>query len=68
MTLQEAREKLVLLQQKAAAYEHAMSLIYYDGVTGAPKGVADNRAQTLGILSQEAYLLSTGPETVETLE
>ena len=54
MTLQEAREKLVLLQQKAAAYEHAMSLIYYDGVTGAPKGVADNRAQTLGILSQEA--------------
>ena len=68
MTLQEAREKLVNIQQKAAAYEHAMSLIYYDGVTVAPKGVADNRAQTLGILSQETYLLSTGQETVETLE
>ncbi len=67
MTLNEAREKLSALQQKLAAFAHAESLIYYDGVTGAPKGVADNRAQTLGVLSRETYLLSTGKETVELL-
>lgn len=68
MTLQEAREKLAALQQKMSAFGHAMSLIYFDGVTGAPKGVADNRAQTLAVLSQETYLLSTGEETVALLE
>ena len=68
MIQQEAREKLAALQQKLAAFNHAMSLISYDGVTGAPRGVADNRAQTLGVLSQETYLLSTGGETVALLE
>ena len=68
MTIQEAREKLTALQQKMAAFEHASSLIFYDGATAAPKGVADNRAQSLGILSQEMYLLGTGKETVELLE
>ena len=68
MTLQEAREKLTALQQKMSAYGHAMSIIYFDGVTGAPKGVADNRAQTLAVLSQETYLLGTGEETVALLE
>ncbi|MBQ9459749.1 MAG: carboxypeptidase M32 [Oscillospiraceae bacterium] len=68
MTLNEAKEKLAALQQKMAAYGHAMSLISYDGVTGAPKGVADNRAQTLGVLSEETYLLSTGKDTVDLLE
>ncbi len=68
MTLQEAREKLAALQQKMSAFGHAMSLIYFDGVTGAPKGVADNRAQTLAVLSQESYLLATGEETVALLD
>ncbi len=68
MTINEAKEKLAALQQKQAAFAHASSLIYYDGVTGAPKGVADNRAQTLSVLSQEMYLLATGKETVELLE
>ncbi|MBQ5566998.1 MAG: hypothetical protein IIT35_03935, partial [Oscillospiraceae bacterium] len=65
MTINEAKEKLAALQQKQAAFGHASSLIYYDGVTGAPKGVADNRAQTLSILSQEMYLLATGKDTVD---
>ncbi|MBE7009568.1 MAG: carboxypeptidase M32 [Ruminococcaceae bacterium] len=68
MTLNEAKEKLAALQQKTAAFGHAMGVIYYDGVTAAPKGVADNRAQTLGILSQEMYELSTGKDTVELLD
>ena len=68
MTLQEAKEKLAALQHKLSAFDHAMALIYYDGVTGAPKGVADNRAQTLAVLSQENYLLATGEDTVALLD
>lgn len=68
MTLQEARERLTALQTKLAAYEHALSVLYYDGATVAPKGTTANRAQTMGILSQEVYELSTGRETVALLE
>ncbi len=68
MTLEEARQKLEELQKKLSAYEHATSLIYYDGVTAAPKGTAENRAQTLEVLSGETYRLGTGKETVALLE
>ena len=68
MTLEEAKEQLTELQQKLSAYAHATSLIYYDGVTAAPRGTAENRAMTLGVLSREQYLLSTGPETAALLE
>lgn len=67
MTLTEAREKLDRLQKKMSAYAHACGLIYYDGVTTAPKGTAGNRAQTMSVLSEEMYLLSTGAETVSLL-
>ena len=68
MTLEEAREKLTELQQTLSAYEHASALIYYDGVTAAPGGTAENRAQSLAVLSGETYRLSTGEETVALLE
>ncbi|MBR6380597.1 MAG: hypothetical protein IKS07_02835, partial [Lachnospiraceae bacterium] len=67
MSLQEQKERLVKLQQKMAAYGHAEGLIYFDGTTGAPKGTAENRAQTLGILSEELYNLSTGQDTIDLL-
>ncbi|MBQ7143914.1 MAG: carboxypeptidase M32 [Oscillospiraceae bacterium] len=68
MTLEEARAALMKLQQRQSAYRHAMDLIWYDGDTVAPKGTAANRAQSLAILSEEAYHLSTGAETVALLE
>ena len=68
MELKEALTKLAALQAKMSAYYHAMSLIYYDGATTAPKGTAQNRAQTLGVLSEETYKLSTGDETISLLE
>ncbi len=68
MTLEEAKAKLTALQGKMSAYQHATSLIYYDGVTAAPKKTAENRAHTLGILSEEQYRLATGEETVALLE
>lgn len=68
MTLIEATEGLRSLQARMSAYSHASALIYYDGVTAAPKGTAANRAQTLAVLSEESYKLATGSETVELLQ
>ena len=68
MTLEEARAALKRLQAKMSAYSHASTMIYYDGVTGAPGGTAANRGQTLAILSEEQYRLATGAQTVELLE
>ena len=68
MELNTAREQLIKLQAKMKAYDHAMSMIYYDGVTVAPKGTAANRGQTLSILSEEHYRLTTGEDTVALLE
>ena len=68
MNFEDARSELMKLQKKTRAYEHAMSLIYYDGVTTAPKGTAQNRAVSLSVLSEEVYKISTCEETVQLLE
>ena len=68
MTIDEARSRLMSLQRKMAAYEHAMGIIYYDGVTTAPKDTAENRAVSMSVLSEEIYRQSTSDETVELLE
>ena len=68
MTLEEARARLDALQKKRSAYDHALALISYDGVTTAPKGTAVNRAQTMGVLSEELYRLNAGEETAELLQ
>lgn len=68
MELNEALKKLDLLQRKQIAYGHAMSMINYDGDTVAPRGSAANRAETLGILSEETYKLSTCEETIALLD
>lgn len=68
MNIQEAKEKLMQLQAKMSAYNHAMGLISYDGATTAPKGTAANRGRTLSVLSEESYKLATGVETAALLE
>lgn len=68
MTISEAKKELKTLQAKIAAYNHATALLYYDGATTAPKGTAANRGQTLSVLSEEQYKLSTGEETVALLD
>lgn len=67
MELKTAKEELKRYQEKCAALEHAMSILYYDGVTTAPRGTAENRARTLAVLSEEEYRLSTSKETGELL-
>ena len=68
ITIKAARNKLMELQRKMAAYNHAMGLIYYDGATTAPKDTAENRAVTLSVLSEEVYKLGTARDTVDLLE
>jgi len=61
-------QKLDMLQRKQIAFNHAMGLISYDGSTTAPAGTASNRAETLGILSEEAYKLATCEETISLID
>lgn len=68
MDIKQAKEELIKLQHKMAAYGHAMGSINYDGETSAPKGTAANRAHTLGILSEETYKMATSEETIKLLE
>lgn len=68
MNLQEALAALDTLQRKMAAYGHAIGLIYFDGVTAAPAGTAENRGESLAILSEASYELSTCKATEDLLE
>ena len=67
MDVKQATEQLYIWQSKLSAYNHAMSLIYYDGATTAPKGTAANRGRALSVLSEETYKLSTSEETLSLL-
>ena len=67
MNTTEALELFYNWQAKLSAYNHAMSLIYYDGATTAPKGTAANRGRALSVLSEETYKLSTSEETISLL-
>ena len=68
MTLQEARAAFHQYLDTLSAYQHASSLISYDGSTTAPKGTASNRAHTQGILSEVMYKLGTEPALLEAME
>ncbi|XVG98885.1 carboxypeptidase M32 [Eubacteriales bacterium KG127] len=68
MNLNDAKKKMMEIQAKTSAYQHALACLYYDGVTVAPKGTSDNRAHTVGILSEELYKHTTSPETIGVLD
>lgn len=68
MTVNQALEKLDALQRRSIAYEHAQGILYYDGVTTAPTGTAANRGETMGVLSEEYYKITTGEETGNILD
>ena len=50
-----------------AAYNHALGVLYHDGGTAAPKDSWQGRSQTMGIMSEITYELSTKPEIAEML-
>lgn len=67
MTVEKAKNKLFALMRKQQAYSHAMGMLYYDGVTSAPRGSAEVRGESTAILSEASYELSTGAEMQETV-
>lgn len=68
MDIIEARQRLSEYEHTQAALAHASGLVYYDGVTGAPKTSAQIRPNTLGELSRISYELTTSDETIAMLE
>ena len=67
MELQEALQKLDILEKKLYAYKTANSSLYLDSVTTAPKDTAEGRGIALGILAGESQKFYTAPETIELL-
>ncbi len=67
MELQEALQQFRAIQARIHAYNHAAGILYYDGVTTAPSGSGEGRAQTMGVLSGDIYDLQTGEKTQEVL-
>lgn len=48
--------------KKMSAYNEALSVLYWDMRTGAPKKGLDRRSETVGVLSGELYRMSTSNE------
>ncbi|KUP06528.1 peptidase M32 [Bacillus coahuilensis p1.1.43] len=48
--------------QKISAYNEALSLVFWDLRTGAPKKGMEQRSEVIGILSSEVFALSTSEE------
>ena len=67
MTLEEARGNLKDLELREFAYNHAAGMLYFDGVTAAPKGTYVSRGKTLSVLNEEIYKLSSSEAAHETL-
>lgn len=48
--------------KKMSAYQEALSLVYWDLRTGAPKQGVDQRSEVIGVLSSEVFKMSTSEE------
>ena len=63
MSLKDLIIKLDELEHKIHAYNHAMSVVVYDGATGAPVGSAAGRGEILGILAEAAHNIFINDDT-----
>ena len=68
MELKTALEKLEALEKEFYALRHAMSVLYVDGSTAAPRNSWKGRAEALATLSGLQYQRMVNPETGEMLE
>jgi carboxypeptidase Taq len=64
---QQAVDGFKALVKKIQQYQEAVALLYWDLRTGAPKKGVELRSQTIGMLSGEAFKLSTSKEMEEYL-
>ena len=63
----QALEALRTLEQTMAAYDHAMSVLYLDASTAAPKNTTEGRSRTMEVLSRVSYDLLCDPKNEELL-
>lgn len=68
MTLNEALSALSALERTLLAYNHALSVLNYDGETVAPKNSAAARGETMSVLSGVVHEKLTAPETREIID
>ncbi len=54
--------------KKMSAYEEALSVIYWDLRTGAPKNGVDQRSQVIGVLSSEVFSMSVSEQMAEYID
>lgn len=66
-SVSQAVQALKKHQQTMAAYGHAMSGLFHDASTAAPKGSYEGRGKTMGVLSEITYKLETSEEFGELL-
>lgn len=67
MELEQVKKKFYEILEKNRAYNYSMSLIYWDGATGAPKKAVDDRSKILGTLAGEVFKLTLSQEMKECL-
>lgn len=65
--MEETIKSFKALLAKMHAYQHAMGALHYDAETVMPKNGAADFAQSMGVLNEESYKLSTGSEMRELL-
>ena len=61
-------DKFLDYVKKMQAYSEAISLIYWDLRTGAPKKGIDQRSQVIGTLSSEVFAMQTSDELAKMLD
>lgn len=64
-SVSQAVEALESLQKTLAAYNHAIGVLYLDATTAAPADTWEGRGQTMEILSEVVYNLTTKAENGE---
>ncbi|MBU8879029.1 carboxypeptidase M32 [Bacillus sp. FJAT-29790] len=61
-TIKQTENEFLEYVKKMAAYNEALSLIYWDLRTGAPKKGVEQRSEIIGMLSSEVFKMSTSEE------
>jgi carboxypeptidase Taq len=59
---QETKEQFLSYVKKMTAYNEALSLIFWDLRTGAPKNGVEQRSEVIGMLSSDVFEMSTSSE------
>ena len=67
MSLDQLKQQYNETKKRIASYEEAIALMFWDMRTGAPKKGLDQRSEVIGMLSSDAFKLSTSKEYEEVL-